>query len=550
MLVHISVTDPSLLEHQERIASELRAEGADVDLAVVDRDEVGAGAVGRVRHADALICLVGQIASLCGDGTHQGERDVDAARSIGIPIHAYETATTTPVRSSDHYGAYGAARLQRLRTELGHTDSLTTVSDADALVRCALGDVATTRAKLQQLAPDAVRSLHRRLRTHPDARYDAFAISMHNMDHIYSVDAIVPNVEMPAKFRGREPGGAGANTIVGLSRLGLATSVAGAIADDPDGVDILRALEREEVATELLVTVRDDGMGTGRAVLLRDRQGQFSSFVDGGVNSRLAAEIERAGLREAIVDTARRSRIVHYSPFSSPSERNLQELLLSELSSETLVTYKPGTMHASLGAERLAAVLGRCDVLFVSEQEIDQMLERLPGFTADMGLVDKLERLFTWRSSRGYADPLLVVVMLSFEDIDQREPLFLYWGAEHYEGGIGSEWPAGQATEPLMDAGGARDATAAGVLFGLLCSRGPADCANLAYVLAMSVAVEYGCRRGLPRPTGVRERWRRWLQVDEPPRWLDPYGSDPDRVSYQYGRPTGTAFADRPHIGP
>lgn len=523
VLVHITITDPGLRDHQERLAVELRADGADVNVAAIDHVDADAGGADRVRHADALICLVGREASLCVDGTQRGESDVRAARAVGIPICAYEASTTPAARPSDHRAAYGAARLERLRGELRHTGTLTTVPDMDRLVHHVLDDVAATRATLQQVAPDTVRSLHRRLRTHPDVRYDAFSVSMHNMDHIYSVDAIVPNREMPATFRGREPGGAGANTIVGLSRLGVTTGVAGAVGDDPDGTELRRALEREQVADDLLLTVRDSAKGTGHAVVLRDPQGRHSNFVDAGVNDRLAVEIDRHGLRESVVDAVTRSKILHHSSFSTMSERKLQEQLLVHLPNQTVVTFKPGTMDAALGAERLASVLGRSDVLFVSEQEIDLLLERLPGFNGAAPLNDKLDRLFTWRSGRGYTDPLLVVMV--FEDIAEDEPLYLYWGAERYEGGIGSDpQSSGQDTPEIIDPAGARDAAAAGVLFGLLRSRGPADCANLGYVLAMSVAVEYGCRRGLPRPPEVRDRWRRWLHVDEPPKWLDPYG--------------------------
>lgn len=521
VLVHISITDPSLREHQERLAAELRADGADVNLTMVDQADAGGG--DRVRHADALVCLVGGEGSLYADGTQCGEGDVRAARAVGIPVRAYEPSSVPAVRPSSHRAAYGAARLEQLRRELRHTGMLAIVPDVDGLVHRVLNDVAATRAELQQVAPDTVRSLHRRLRTHPDVRYGAFSVSMHNVDHIYSVDAIVPNREMPATFRGREPGGAGANTIVGLSRLGVMTGVAGAVGDDRDGAQLRRALEHERVTDDLMLTVREKR--TGHAVVLRDTQGRHSNFVDAGVNDRLAAEIDRRGLREALIDAVKRSRILHHSSFSTMPERKLQEQMLLHLPNETVVTFKPGTMDAALGAERLVSVLGRCDALFVSEQEINLLLERLPGFNGAAPLNDKLDRLFTWRSDRGYTSPQLVV--MTFEDIVEDAALYLYWGAERYEGGIGSEQPLrGDDAREIVDPAGARDAAAAGVLFGLLRSRGPADCANLGYVLAMSVAVEYGCRQGLPRPPEVRDRWRRWLHVDEPPTWLDPYGQE------------------------
>lgn len=524
MLVHISVTDPGLRDRQQQIADELRVHGADVELGGIDDADPGPEDATGVHHADALLCLVGDDASLCGDGTHRGERVVEVARSFGIPVRAYETPAT-PTRPTDPIAGYGAARLERLRQELRAAGALATVPDTDGMVRRMRDDVEAIRATLRRLAPDAVRSLHRRLRAQVDARYDAFTVSMHNMDHIYLVDKIEPNWELPATFGGYEPGGAGANTIVGLNRLGVRTGVAGAVGDDTDGTALRRALERDQVATDLLLTVGDD-VHTGHALVLRDRHGRHSNFIDAGANDRLVAELDRRGLRQPLADAVARSRILHQSPFSAMSARELQEQLLVNLPDETIVTFKPGTMEASLGAERLVDVLGRCDVLFASEQEIDLLTARLPRYDDRASLTDKLNRLFSWRHARGYATPMIVASMLVLDDDGQTQPPFLYWGTGHYEGGIGIDLQSsGQDAREVVDPAGARDATAAGVLFGLLRSRGPSDCANLAYVLAMSVAAEIGCRKGLPRPPQVRECWRRWLHVDDAPTWLDPYGA-------------------------
>ena len=212
---------------------------------------------------------------------------------------------------------------------------------------------------------------------------------------------------------------------------------------------------------------------------------------------------------------------MHFSSFATSSGRELQESLLYDVPDETLVSYKPGTMDAALGIDRVAAVIGRCDALFVAESELDLLLRHLPEFDVATNVGAKLGLLFARRSSRGHERPLMITLMTGMEDPFPAELVRLYWGTVRQEGTIGPDWP-GYHPE-TKDLAGARDAIVAGVLFGLLRGRPPIDCANLANVLAVSALAENGCRAALPRAAQVRDRWRE-LMGGEPPRWLAPYG--------------------------
>jgi sugar/nucleoside kinase (ribokinase family) len=529
VLVHISITHRDLAGYQDQIAAVLRDSGDDVTVSMVPESghsHLPDSATNKVRQADALVCLVGPADGLRADGTAPGEDEVAQADELGIPVSAYQLSLkpASGGRPTDARSGYGRARLERFRRELRETHGLHEFRGVDELVRRLRVDIEQTRRRLRFVAPDAIRAMHRRLRAHPLPQFDAFAVSMQNMDHLYWVDEVIQNRELPATFLGRRPGGAGANAMVALSQLGLTTGVAGVVGDDDDGRALRADLEQHQANSDLLLIVDGDGLETGRAIVVVDRHLAHTIFASGGVNGQLAAEIERRALRSAVTESMTRSRIVHCSPLLAPPERELQEELLARLPTETVVTYKPGTTHATLGADRLEATLSRCDVLFVSEDDLDLLLRRSPRYDLRADVATKLDGLFAWRERQGHRSPIVVVVTFGLADVTG-DPLYLCWGSSEQEGGVGTDRPQkGSDSQAPRDPSGTRDATVAGVLFGLLRARTPVDCANLAYVLAMSVATEYGCREGLPRRRDVREKWRHWMQVQEPPRWLDPYG--------------------------
>jgi hypothetical protein len=140
-----------------------------------------------------------------------------------------------------------------------------------------------------------------------------------------------------------------------------------------------------------------------------------------------------------------------------------------------------------------------------------------------MNVSAKLDLLFAWRERHHGARPLVIAVSAGMGPSQRVDPVHLHWGTARHEGTVRPDRTTHVGPPAVKDFAGARDAIVAGVLFGLLRSRPPIDCVNLAYVLGVSAFEEYGCRRALLRPISVRERWRQLLG-SEPPRWLDPYG--------------------------
>lgn len=511
--VHLCTTHPGLASDRDRVAHALEDAEADVTMQVAD--DVSA----ELPPADVLVCVVADCGRLVDDATQLGESLVREAIDRRVPIHAYDVSERSSARDGDVWAGYASARAEWLRRRLRRSRVFTHVGDRSQLPQIVVQDLAAISRREIDAIPDVFRALHRRARKHRNVIYDAFSISMHNVDQFWRVPSISENREVSGSFVGAEPGGAGANAMVVLSRLGLATAVAGVVGDDAEGVFLRRALDDDEVATVLLLTT--NAAPTGRTVMLRGGKHWYSTFVDAGANGSLSATVAERGLRHHYINTAASSRLLHLSSFGTTEERRLQRDVLHQVGDDVIVSYKPGAVDAQLGLDDLKLVLARCDVLFVAEGELDLLLSYTTGFDDAMRDVEKVDLLFEWRARCRHNRPFVVAVMAGKSAGMDDTPIRLHWGCERREASSGPESAATRGE--IVDEAGARDAIVAGVLFGLLRSRPPIDCVNVAYVMAMSAMAEAGCRGAALRRPQVREQWRA-LIGGEPPRWLDPYG--------------------------
>lgn len=78
---------------------------------------------------------------------------------------------------------------------------------------------------------------------------------------------------------------------------------------------------------------------------------------------------------------------LHLSSFSSPHQVRIQEELVSHLKAHSLLSLDPGEIYSALGIERLAKLLGRTNLLFITEHEV----ELLTG----MAVADGVRYLFS-----------------------------------------------------------------------------------------------------------------------------------------------------------
>ncbi|MBV1767669.1 MAG: carbohydrate kinase family protein, partial [Methanobacterium sp.] len=104
-----------------------------------------------------------------------------------------------------------------------------------------------------------------------------------NMDLLHQVDSIAgADEETFIKNVTTSCGGSAANTIIGLSKLGLKTGYIGKVATDSPGKLLKNNLIKENVDTTHLL-ISPDGR-SGQVMGFIDSKGQRALYVDPGVN--------------------------------------------------------------------------------------------------------------------------------------------------------------------------------------------------------------------------------------------------------------------------
>jgi ribokinase len=112
----------------------------------------------------------------------------------------------------------------------------------------------------------------------------AVVVGSLNMDLVLGVPALPsPGQTLLSRSRDRSPGGKGANQAVALRRLGARVAMVGAVGDDPDGADLVAALEAAGVSTGHVA--RRSGDQTGLAVVCVTPDGDNAIVVASGANA-------------------------------------------------------------------------------------------------------------------------------------------------------------------------------------------------------------------------------------------------------------------------
>jgi hypothetical protein len=86
--------------------------------------------------------------------------------------------------------------------------------------------------------------------------------------------------------------------------------------------------------------------------------------------------------------------------------------LLAKTAEDTVISFSPGTLYSSLGADRLGQLLTKCNILFLYEQQLELLLSRSSAtMTASSdNLTGNMQRLYEWRLRRGCTKPLVLVI--------------------------------------------------------------------------------------------------------------------------------------------
>lgn len=290
---------------------------------------------------------------------------------------------------------------------------------------------------------------------------DVIGFGALNLDRIYQVNHIAgPDEESYIKNMSESCGGSAANTIIGLSRLGLKTGFLGKVAKDGEGQKLLKHLKKEGVDTSALVIAPEGRSGMVHGFV--DEDGERALYVDPGVNDQVL-------LKEIDYVYTANCNLLHLSSFVGGSIK-AQESVLERIPEDVAVSMDPGMLYAHQGLKNLEKLLKGTDILLLNQQELGLLL---PGQDFEY----QVETLFD------YDIKILAVKNGS-------EGCFVSDGEEYHQ--------IYAFEVPCLDTTGAGDAFNAGFIYGILQGYDIKDAGVLGNYVASCSIQEYGACRGLP----------------------------------------------------
>ncbi|MDO5850167.1 MAG: carbohydrate kinase family protein [Methanobacteriaceae archaeon] len=195
---------------------------------------------------------------------------------------------------------------------------------------------------------------------------DVIGFGALNVDKLYKV-ANIAGVDGESFIKGVEdnPGGSAANTIIGLSKLGLITSYIGKIAGDEEGDLLEYNLMMNDVYTNNLIY--SDNGNSGKCLGFVSDDGDRELYIDPGVNDEISIdEINPLNINQ--------TKILHYSSFVGDSI-NAQKELLKIIKDDIILSFDPGMLYAEAGVEYIEEILKRTNILLINEVELKILFE-------------------------------------------------------------------------------------------------------------------------------------------------------------------------------
>jgi len=302
-----------------------------------------------------------------------------------------------------------------------------------------------------------------------------------NMDYLYRIESILEDGEAVVSEMVSAPGGSAANTIHGLSKLGVNTGFAGAVGDDAEGKKLLQ--DFSEVGVDTSQIILKPGARSGSVLCLSDQQAQRALYVTPGANNLLTMD-------DIDLPYVNRANMLHISSFADERQFEVTQQLISRLDPSVKISFSPGSLYATKGIKALSPILQQTYVLFANQSEIQE----LTGRHFDTGAKACLK-----------AGCRIVVVTLG-KGASYKTTL-----ATSYIRDAENEYlvaPENQSIKPGLDTTGAGDAFATGFLYGLLTGKGIEECGHIGSVVAEFCINEVGARAGLPTLAELSQRYQ------------------------------------------
>ncbi len=302
-----------------------------------------------------------------------------------------------------------------------------------------------------------------------------------NIDRIYHVKKMLADGETAIDSAGTYPGGSAANTIYGLSRMGVAAGFCGAVGDDEGGRMLLADFKKAGADTSRVVVKAQQESG---AVFCLSYASSRSLYVLPGANAELAFE-------DIDMNYINSAAWLHLTSFVDDAQFEMSQEIVTALDNGVKLSFAPGALYVARGMKALGSMLERADILFLNRQEIEELTAQ--GFEAGADVCLK-------------AGCRMVAVTLGAGIATENGVAVAY-----VRDSRGACWVgAGQANgAKIADTTGAGDAFAAGFLYGILAGKDTASCGQYGHSAARLSLRFCGARRGLPtQPQLLKERHR------------------------------------------
>lgn len=281
-----------------------------------------------------------------------------------------------------------------------------------------------------------------------------------NLDKIYRVDKI-PRADEEGFVKDLQlfPGGSAANTVVGLSRLGIKCAYIGKVGDDAEGKILLEDLEKERVDTNAVIKTKGR---SGTAIIFVDDLGNRAILVDPGVNDTIRYD-------EISLEFATRFSLIHLTSFICKNgfeSFNSQKKIVKEFE---FVSFDPGLPYAERGKGEMNDILKETTIFLPNRMEIEKMFGTDYKTAADECISMGVE---------------IVAVKLGKEGC---------WIKTRSK-----EMRIPARNVKVVDTTGAGDAFNAGFLYGYLNGNDVETCGKLGNYVASLCIEHIGARTGLP----------------------------------------------------
>ena len=315
------------------------------------------------------------------------------------------------------------------------------------------------------------------------SKIEIIGIGALNIDNIYRVERIPEDGESLVDEVTSFPGGSAANTIYGLSKLGIDTGFVGVIADDTEGRLLIQDFDKVSVDTSHIITKTREK--TGITLCLSNFSGKRSIYVMPGANNRLSLDdIDLPYINEA--------GFLHISSFADDRQFQLLLDLVNNIAPPVKVSFSPGELYASKGLKALAPILNKAHILFTNQNE----MQALTGKDSIAGAEICLENgchivVVTLGKGRRLAGSKTASAICYIRDADNEYLI-----------------EAVRYSKTPVETTGAGDAFACGFLYGFLNNKGLEECGQLGNIVAQFSISKMGARQGLPTLIQLSRRYK------------------------------------------